>query len=61
MRLEERIKQLRINKNMTMQQLADLSNLTKGYISMLEKGLNPSTKKADCSFIRNSSKSCQCV
>ena len=45
MRLEERIKQLRINRNMTMQQLADLSNLTKGYISMLEKGLNPSTKK----------------
>ena len=45
MRLEERIKQLRINRNMTMQQLADLSNLTKGYISMLERGLNPSTKK----------------
>lgn len=45
MRLEERIKQLRINRNMTMQQLADLSKLTKGYISMLEKGLNPSTKK----------------
>ena len=45
MRLEERIKQLRINRNMTMQQLADLSNLTKGYISMLEKGLNPATKK----------------
>lgn len=45
MRLEERINQLRINRNMTMQQLADLSNLTKGYISMLEKGLNPSTKK----------------
>ena len=35
MRLEERVKQLRINRNMTMQQLADLSNLTKGYISML--------------------------
>ena len=45
MRLEERIKKLRMNRNMTMQQLADLSNLTKGYISMLEKGLNPSTKK----------------
>lgn len=51
MRLEERIKQLRINRNMTMQQLADLSNLTKGYISMLEKGLNPSTKKPIVPFL----------
>lgn len=45
MKLGEKIKLLRNEYNYTMQELADKSNLTKGYISMLEKGINPTTKK----------------
>lgn len=45
MKLGEKIHILRKERNMTMQILADKSNLTKGYISMLEKGKNPQTGK----------------
>lgn len=45
MKLGERIKSLRTSRGMTMQELADHANLSKGYISMLEKGENPQTKK----------------
>lgn len=45
MKLGEKIHLLRKQHKFTMQDLADKSNLTKGYISMLEKGENPSTKK----------------
>lgn len=43
MKLEDRIKQLRKSHGYTMQELGDKANLTKGYISMLEKGVNPGT------------------
>ncbi|WP_018659788.1 helix-turn-helix domain-containing protein [Allofustis seminis] len=45
MKIGERISQLRKNHGYAMQTLADKSNLTKGYISMLEKGINPGTGK----------------
>ena len=45
MKLGDKIKQFRLEKKLTMQQLADLSGKSKGYISMLEKGINPQTKK----------------
>lgn len=45
MKLGEKIKNIRTQCNMTMQELADKSNVSKGYISMLEKGENPKTKK----------------
>lgn len=45
MKLGDKIKQFRIEKNLTMQQLADLSGKSKGYISLLEKGINPQTRK----------------
>ena len=45
MKLGDKIKQFRIEKKLTMQQLADLSGKSKGYISLLEKGINPQTRK----------------
>lgn len=45
MELGKKIKMLRTERKMTMQELADASDLSKGYISMLEKGRNPQTKK----------------
>ena len=45
MKLGNKIKQFRLEKKLTMQQLADLSGKSKGYISMLEKGINPQTQK----------------
>ena len=45
MKLGERIKSIRLSNKMTMQDLADRSGLSKGYISMLEKGTNPGTNK----------------
>ncbi|MBF6978177.1 helix-turn-helix transcriptional regulator [Aerococcaceae bacterium zg-BR22] len=45
MKLGDKIHILRKERNMTMQTLADKSNLTKGYISMLEKGKNPQSGK----------------
>lgn len=45
MKLGEKIKILRKQRKMTMQDLADASDLSKGYISMLEKGENPQSKK----------------
>ena len=45
MELGKKIKMLRTERRMTMQELADASDLSKGYISMLEKGRNPQTKK----------------
>lgn len=45
MKLGEKIKLLRKQRRMTMQELADAADLSKGYISMLEKGENPQTKK----------------
>ena len=45
MKLGDKIKKLRLMNNMTMQILAEKSGISKGYISMLEKGINPQTKK----------------
>ena len=45
MKLGAKIKYFRKERKLTMQQLGDLSGKTKGYISMLEKGVNPQTKK----------------
>jgi phage transcriptional repressor len=45
MKLGDKIKQFRLKKKLTMQQLADLSGKSKGYISILEKGINPQTQK----------------
>lgn len=39
------VKEYRISNNITMQEFADRGDLSKGYISMLEKGENPQTKK----------------
>ena len=45
MKIGEKINQLRTQHGYTMQVLADKSGLTKGYISLLEKGINPGTGK----------------
>lgn len=45
MLIGEKINILRKENKLTMQELADRSNLTKGYISMLEKGKNPQSGK----------------
>lgn len=45
MKLGEKIKSFRKERNLTMQQLGDLAGKSKGYISILEKGINPQTKK----------------
>lgn len=45
MNLNEKIRILRKENGWTMQELADRAELSKGYISMLEKGENPQTKK----------------
>lgn len=45
MKLGQRIKKIRLENKMTMQNLADSAELSKGYISMLEKGKNPNNNK----------------
>lgn len=45
MKLGAKIKHYRTERKLTMQQLGDLVGKTKGYISILEKGVNPKTKK----------------
>ena len=45
MKLSRWLKEYRTARQMTMQDLADRSGLTKGYIGALEKGINPSTNK----------------
>ena len=45
MDLGQKIKKIRLSLGMTQQKLADKSNVSKGYISMIEKGVNPTTKK----------------
>lgn len=45
MELKDYIKAYRAKHDLTMEQFAALSSLSKGYISMLEKGQNPQTKR----------------
>ena len=45
MKLGEKIKEQRLLKKMTMDTLAKQAGISKGYVSMLEKGINPNTKK----------------
>lgn len=45
MELKDYIKAYRARHELTMEQFAVLSSLSKGYISMLEKGQNPQTKR----------------
>jgi len=43
MKIGERIKLLRISKNMTQEELAERSDLTRGFISQLERDLTSPT------------------
>lgn len=45
MKLGALIKSFRIKNNMTMQEFADSAGLSKGYVSMLEKGIHPQNNK----------------
>ena len=45
MELSALIKQYRIENSLSMQQFADKCGLSKGYISMLEKGRHPQSKR----------------
>ena len=45
MELKTFINSYRTEQNLTMEQFAKLASLSKGYISMLEKGYNPQTGK----------------
>lgn len=45
MKLGVLIKSFRIKNNMTMQEFADHAGLSKGYVSMLEKGVHPQNNK----------------
>ena len=45
MELKDYIKAYRAKHDLTMEQFAALSSLSKGYISMLEKGQKPQTKR----------------
>lgn len=45
MKLGEMIRAFRDNNDMTMQEFADRSGLSKGYISMLEKNKHPQSKR----------------
>lgn len=45
MNLGEIIKKFRAENNMTMEEFAKRTELSKGYISMLEKNSNPKTKR----------------
>lgn len=45
MELKQFINSYRIEHNLTMEQFAKSASLSKGYISMLEKGYNPQTRK----------------
>lgn len=45
MKLGTLIKSFRENKSMTMQEFADKAGLSKGYVSMLEKGIHPQNGK----------------
>jgi len=45
MKLGDIVKDYRTKHNLTMQEFANKAKLSKGYVSMLEKGVNPQTKK----------------
>lgn len=45
MKLGEWLKKYRAENNMSMQELADKCGFSKAYVSLLEKGVNPRTKK----------------
>ena len=45
MKLGEWLKKYRTAHNMSMQDMADKCGFSKAYISLLEKGVNPATKK----------------
>ena len=45
MKLEEIIRQFREDSNLTMQEFAERCNLSKGYVSMLEKGKHPQSQR----------------
>lgn len=45
MKLGEWIKQYRSEHGLSMQAMADMCGFSKAYIGMLEKGINPTTKK----------------
>lgn len=45
MRLGDWIKKYRIEHDMSMKDMANICGFSKAYISMLEKGINPSTNK----------------
>ena len=45
MELKDFIKEYRLKHDLTMEQFGNLASLSKGYVSMLEKGINPKSKK----------------
>lgn len=45
MELKDFIKKYRIEHDLSMEQFGKMACLSKGYVSMLEKGVNPKTKK----------------
>lgn len=45
MKLEELIRQFREREHLTMQEFADRCGLSKGFVSMLEKGQHPQSKR----------------
>ena len=45
MKLGEWMKEYRNQHNMSMQEMADICGFSKAYVSMLEKGINPTTNK----------------
>ena len=45
MKLGEWLKRYRIAHKMSMQEMADICGFSKAYVSLLEKGINPTTNK----------------
>lgn len=45
MKLGEWLKKYRVDHNMSMQEMADVCGFSKTYVSLLEKGINPTTKR----------------
>ena len=45
MKLGEWLKKYRTEHQMSMQEMADACGFSKAYVSLLEKGINPTTKK----------------
>lgn len=45
MELKDFIREYRVKHDLTMEQFGNLASLSKGYVSMLEKGINPKSKK----------------